>query len=64
MNGEIVPPNVSAKDLKDEANRRTAKCGYTTRYGEPPYQTKIMTTCNFGKERLNVWPRNEKGELI
>jgi hypothetical protein len=40
---EIVPANVSEKDLKDEVNRRTAKAGYTTRLGEPPYKTKIMS---------------------
>jgi hypothetical protein len=40
---EIVPSNVSEKDLKDEVNRRTAKAGYTTRLGEPPYRTKIMS---------------------
>jgi hypothetical protein len=42
MSFEIVPANVSEKDLKDEVNRRTAKAGYTTRLGEPPYRTKIM----------------------
>lgn len=40
---EIVPNNVSEKDLKDEVNRRTARAGHTTRSGEPPYKTKIMS---------------------
>ena len=44
MNGELVPANVSEKDLKDEVNRRTAKAGYTARAGESPYRTKIMAT--------------------
>lgn len=61
---ELVPENVSEKDLKDEVNRRTAKAGYTTRFGEPPYATKIQTTVPFGKERLNVWPRDKNGRLI
>lgn len=39
---ELVPDNVSEKDLKDEVLRRNAKAGYTTRLGEPPYHTKIM----------------------
>lgn len=39
---ELVPDNVSEKDLKDEVNRRTAKAGYTTRLGESPYRTKVM----------------------
>ena len=42
MRGEIVPANVSEKDLRDEVNRRTARAGYTTRAGEPPHRTKIM----------------------
>jgi hypothetical protein len=40
---EIVPNNVSHKDLINESNRRSAKAGYTTRLGEPPYRTKIMS---------------------
>jgi len=43
MNGELVPTNVSESDLRDEVNRRTAKAGYTTRLGEPPHRTKIMS---------------------
>jgi hypothetical protein len=39
---ELVPNNVSDKDLKDEVNRRTARAGYTTRFGESPSRTKIM----------------------
>jgi len=39
---DLVPENVSETDLRDEVNRRTAKAGYTTRLGEPPYRTKIM----------------------
>lgn len=61
---EIVPPGVSEKDLHDESNRLSAKCGYTTRDGLPPYRTKILETCGFGKERLNVWPRDSQGNLI
>jgi hypothetical protein len=61
---ELVPDNVSESDVKDEANRRTAKAGFTTRYGEPTYRTKIQTTCGFGSEKLNVWPRDKQGNLI
>jgi hypothetical protein len=42
MDGELVQNNVSQKDLQIEVNRRTAKAGYTTRLGEPPYRTKTM----------------------
>lgn len=65
MNAEIVPASVSEKDLQDEVNSRTAKAGYTTRYGERTYSMKIMTTSNWGRTKLNVWPRNPvTGELI
>ena len=40
---ELVPDNVSDKDVKDEANRRAAKCGYCDRNGDPPGRTKIMS---------------------
>lgn len=61
---ELVPENVSSKDLKDEVNRRTSRAGYTTRYGECPYRTKIQTTVPFGKVKLNNWPRDKNGNLI
>jgi hypothetical protein len=61
---EIVPDNVSEKDIRDEVHRRTAKAGYTTRYGEPTFATKIQTTVPIGKVRLNVWPRDKNGRLI
>jgi hypothetical protein len=62
--GEIVEWNHSEKDLKDEVNRRTARAGYTTRLGESPYRTKIQTVSGWGKSKLNVWPRDEHGNLI
>jgi len=40
--GELVPMDVPAEDLRDEANLRASKLGYCTRRGEPPYRTKIM----------------------
>jgi len=75
MNGDLISPNVNEKDLRDEVNRRTAKAGYTTRFGEPPYRTKIMSYPAdeqyrknydriFGERKLNVWPRDENGNLI
>lgn len=64
MNGEIVSANVSEKDLREEVNRRTSKAGYTTKYGECPYSTKIMTTVPFGKTKLNIWPRDKHGHLL
>ena len=60
---ELVPENVSEKDLKDEVNKRSAKAGYTTRFGEPPYATKIMSR-GFGESKLNIWPRDKDGNLV
>jgi len=60
---EIVPDNVSEKDLREEVNRRTCKAGYTTRYGECMARTKIMSN-GIGKSKLNVWPRDKQGNLI
>jgi len=61
--GDIVSPFADEKELKEEVNRRTARAGYTTRLGEPPYRTKIMNN-GFGESKLNVWPRDEHGNLI
>ena len=61
--GEIIPFNVPESELRDEVNRRTAKAGYTTRNGECPYRTKIMSN-GIGESKLNVWPRDENGQLI
>jgi len=61
---EIVPDHVSEKDIHDECLRRSARAGYCTRSGEPPYATKIQTIIGWGKEKLNVWPRDKDGHLI
>lgn len=62
---ELVPDKVNEKDLKDEVLRRNAKAGYTTRFGEPPYRTKIQNVVAFGEPKIRVWPRNlVTGELV
>jgi len=62
--GDIISPFAKEEDLRDEVNRRTAKAGYTTRYGECPFRTKIQNTVSYGNQKLNVWPRDEQGNLI
>lgn len=64
MNGDIVPFNANEKDLKEEVNYRNWKAGYTTKLGECRRATKIMGTIFWGKEKLNVWPRDKNGNLI
>ena len=61
--GELVPFNADKKVLQEELNSRTAKAGYTTKYGECPYRTKIQNR-GFGESNINVWPRDEHGNLI
>ena len=61
--GDIVSPFAKEEDLRDEVNRRTAKAGYTTRYGECPFRTKIQNL-GYGDKPINVWPRDENGNLI
>ncbi len=62
--GDFVPSGISEKDLRDEANRRTAKAGWTTRYGECRNATRCGILVNWGKTKLNVWPRDQHGNLI
>jgi hypothetical protein len=64
MNGELVPANVSESALRDEVNRRTAKAGYTTRHGECRAATRIQGLVGWGRQKLNVWPRDKDGNLI
>jgi len=61
--GELVSADVPEKDLREELNRRTCKAGYTTRYGECTARTKIMSN-GIGESKLNLWPRDEQGNLI
>lgn len=61
--GEIVPFNTNEKDLQEEINRRTAKAGYTTKYGEPCNATKIMVQ-GIGESKIKNWLRDEQGNLI
>ena len=62
---ELIPASVSDSDLQDEMNMRSCKSGLTNRQGECCRGAgKIMTTVPFGKIRLNIWPRDENGNLI
>ncbi len=62
---ELIPASVSDADLQDEMNHRSSKAGLTNRQGECCRGTgKIFTTVPFGKQKLNVWPRDENGQLI
>ncbi len=61
---EMIPPGTrSESDLRDEMNHRSFKKGLTNRQGECSRASKIMSN-GFGTSRLNVWPRDENGQLI
>jgi hypothetical protein len=53
--GELVPDDVSPRDLADEANYRARQAGYpVTRDGRPEPRPP-QALCNWGPRRLNVW---------
>lgn len=62
---ELIPACRSDKDLTNEMNSRTHKAGLTNRQGESCRGTgKIFASVPFGKTKLNLWPRDEAGNLI
>jgi hypothetical protein len=61
--GELIPFNESSETVKEEANLRASKAGFCTRHGDPIYGTKIMGP-GIGESKLNIWPRDENGNLI
>lgn len=60
---ELISPSRSDADVQAEMTQRGAKAGYMTKYGECSRRSKIMSR-GFGDSRLNVWPRDKKGNLI
>ena len=75
--GEIVPWNEKESNVREEVLRRNAKAGYCTRNGEstgagkgdslrPVDKKKYDKTYKriYGERKLNVWPRDENGNLI
>lgn len=61
--GEGVSFLESEATVREEVLRRNAKAGYSTRNGEPIGATKVMS-CGLGESKLNVWSRDENGQLI
>jgi len=63
QSGEGVSWTESAESVREEALRRSAKAGYTTRDGNPINATKISSP-GIGESKINVWPRDKHGNLI
>lgn len=61
---DIVPVTESESSLKDEVNRRTYKAGYTDRDGQMKDPPKIRIFGGLGESKLNIWSRDENGQLI
>jgi len=61
--GEIIGPNESESNVREEVNRRTWKAGYTDRDGQMKDRPKIMSQ-GIGESKYNLWPRDEQGNLI
>lgn len=62
---DIINPELRGMPLRDyeeELNIRSHRAGHTTRKGGP-IPPKIMEQ-GIGPSKLNVWPRDENGNLI
>ena len=64
QSGEGVSAFESEANVREEVNRRTCKAGYTTRNGEPIGTEKIMSRGIGEPKKLNIWLRDENGQLI
>ena len=62
--GEIVPEDVSSRDLRDEANLRAFRAGYAVTKDGRRQPRKIQSLNPWGKRKLNIWPRDDAGRLI
>ena len=63
---DIINPELRGMPLRDyheELNIRSHRAGHTTRSGGP-IPLKIQTTVPCGEVKLNIWPRDENGNLI
>lgn len=60
---EVIPQDRSEKDLVAEMNHRSWKRGLTNQQGECSRSVKDVFG-GFGESKLNVWPRDEYGNLI
>ena len=61
---DIVPITESESNVREEVNRRTYKAGYTDRDGQMKDLPKIRSFGGIGETKLNVWLRDEQGNLI
>jgi hypothetical protein len=61
--GELVPDDVTKRELLDESHLRASRAGFCTRDGKP-IPRKVQSLNNWGRPKFNVWPRDAEGNLI
>ena len=62
--GELVPDDLSPRDLRAEAGLRAYAAGHDVRRDGGRPRPKIQGLNPWGRQRLNVWPRDAHGRLI
>ena len=64
QSGEGVSFLENEANVREEAIRRSHKAGHCNKHGGPVSSNKIWSSCGFGETKLNLWPRDEHGNLI
>ena len=64
QSGEGVSFLESEVNVREEAIRRSHRAGHCNKNGGPVDSGKIWSSCGFGETKLNLWPRDEAGNLI
>lgn len=64
QSGEGVSAFESETNVREEVIRRGYKAGTCNKEGGPINSGKIWSPGGVGETKLNVWPRDENGELI
>jgi hypothetical protein len=61
---ELVPDDVTPRELRDEAALRARRAGYPVGRDGGPLPRRIVSVNPWGRPKLNVWPRDAAGNLI
>ena len=60
---DLIPQETSKVDLLEELHSRSYRAGLTTRSGGP-ISPKVTLSVPWGRQKLNVWPRDKRGRLV
>ena len=64
QSGEGVSAFESEANVREEVIRRGYKAGTCNKEGGPVSSGKSWSSSGYGKNKLNLWPRDEAGNLI